>query len=310
MEYKFNKIIITGDIATKNIPQFSTSKIAPNLRELITQADLSVYNLEGPIAPNNEFAKKTSVEFREAKLANSLYETLNYINLVVSSKIQSKFYSDERIVRLLRLNKNTLVTLANNHIKDLGKIGFSHTIKILENNNINYTGAGLSKRQMPGDYESNNVVIINSNLIGVHKFGLALHLYSARKKCFGADYIAFTDLKKRIRKYKAANKKVILILHGGRDLPANIPKTPANLGLDLALIKKLGANITVIHHAHVYIKNEYENDNIFVLGDFIFKSDDSRLPLDRPSAMLEIVISKDKLTPKLVRFKMNEAYQY
>jgi hypothetical protein len=300
------KILITGDISTNNINNFEVKKINSFFKNLIHKSDLVVYNLEGPIASSKEFAKKHKIQFRENKLSNAVYSLINNFNIFIKKKPQRKVFSEKEIFSLLNLNKNTLVTLANNHIKDLGKRGFKHTIKELEKNQVKFIGAGNNLNQTPNFYESNNIVFINLNLIDTHKFKIPFHLYSATKNDFGAYYINFNILKRKINHLKKNNKKIVLIIHGGKELPRNIDK----LNLDLNKIKRLNSDIIVIHHPHVYLKTKYEKDNIFIIGDFIFKSSNKKLKPDRKSAVLEILIKNNKVKISLIKFKVNEIYNY
>lgn len=299
------KILITGDISTDGIRNFDVGNLNPKFKKLIREADLVVYNLEGPISKSEVFAKANGLQFRENKFFDFVYKLLNSYNTYIKKKPQVKVFSDERILPFLKMNPNTLVTLANNHIKDLGKSGFKNTLSILKKNNIDYVGAGKSLNEC-NDFEFNNIIFINVNLVGVKKFKIPFHLYSATKKDFGANYLSYKKLSERIAKYKGVGKKVVLLIHGGKELP----KGPENLGLDLERVRNLKADITVIHHSHVYVKNKYEKDKIFVLGDFIFKSSNKRLPLDRESAILDIRNRDEFLYSTILTVKVSGFYDY
>lgn len=54
-------------------------------------------------------------------------------------------YAPDHCVELLKQLNINVVSLANNHIGDLSKEGISHTIDMLEINNIQYVGAGKTK---------------------------------------------------------------------------------------------------------------------------------------------------------------------
>jgi len=298
------KILITGDVSTQNMKVFDITSIKSEFKKNIREVDLVVYNLEGPISKSEAFAKKNSLQFRESKFFDFFYKLLNSYNTCIKKKPQIKVFSDERILDLLKMNPNTLVTLANNHIKDLGKEGFENTLNTLEKNNINYIGAGRDLSDCK-DFEFNKIVFVNVNWIAVKKFNLPFHLYSATKKDFGANYLSEKELFERIGGYKELGKRVILIIHGGKELASDINE----LNLDLEMVKCLGADVTIIHHPHVYVKTEYEKDNIFVLGDFIFKSKNESLRIDRDSAALSLEFSCGKLKTTLSGFSMKVVYE-
>ncbi|MEA2020134.1 MAG: CapA family protein [Patescibacteria group bacterium] len=296
------KILITGDISNRNIENFSVEKVDPKYLNLIKQQDLVIYNLEGPIINPRQYQK--NLQFRENKFQNFLITSLNTLSSKIFNKKQRYVYSTEKIIPLLKLNKNTLVTLANNHIKDYGKNAFKNTLKVLGNNNIDYIGVG-SNLQECKDFEVNSIVFININLVGVKKLGVPFHLYSATNNGFGANYKTYNKLSQKIKRYKDKDKKVILIIHGGKELAEN----ESQLGLDLEKINQLNADLTVIHHPHVYVKTKYEKNNIYVLGDFIFHSQDNRLKQNRQSALLSVNFENNKFYPKLNKFKVKEIYE-
>lgn len=293
------KILITGDISNRNIKNFSLENINPKYLDLIKQQDFVVYNLEGPIIDPSKDIR--NLQFRENKFLNFLITSLNTLNAKLYNKKQRYVYSTKEILPLLKLNENTLVTLANNHIKDYGKKAFENTLDVLKNNNIDYIGAGFNLRECQ-DYEFNNAVFINVNWVGTSKFGIPLHLYSATKNSFGANFIPYDKLSQRIKSYRDKGKKIILIIHGGKELAKN----ETQLGLDLEKVNQLNSDVTIIHHPHVYVKNKFEKNNIFILGDFIFKTEKGRLYSKRNSALLEINTVENKVSAQLVKFDVSD----
>jgi hypothetical protein len=294
------KILITGDISDWNIKDFSLHKLNPAYLDLIKKHDLVVYNLEGPIVDrHNKF-----LEFRESFFRRFFLYLLNSINNLIKGKSHPYVSSTNAIVQLLSVNGNTLVTLANNHIKDYGKSGFMHTLEILEKNNINYIGAGININYCK-DFQFKNIVIINVNLVGAKKAGF-FHLHKATKNDFGTNYIPINLLGRKIKNLKSDSKKVVLIIHAGKELA----HCAYELGLNLDSIKNMQADVTVIHHPHIYLKTDYEDHNIFILGDFVFKSADDRLREDRETACLKIEFKYGKIFTALVKCKANECYKY
>ncbi len=196
--------------------------------------------------------------------------------------------------------------MANNHIKDLGKKGFKNTIRELKRNKIKYIGAMEEINEIESIYRFEDFIFINLNLIGVKKLGIPIHLYSATKDSFGSAYVNFKRLKNIVSKYKRNGKKVVLIIHGGKQLPKN----SKDLNIDFESLKNLKSDITIIHHPHIYIETKWEKENIFVLGDFIFKSKDNLLRNDRKSAFLELEFKRKKLNVNLNKFRVDEIYRY
>jgi poly-gamma-glutamate capsule biosynthesis protein CapA/YwtB (metallophosphatase superfamily) len=288
------RILIAGDISTWNVPNFEIQNLNPEIRESIRSADSSIFNLEGPIG-DPSLGERT---FSESKSVNLLLKNLNQI----LKKEQPQVFSNEKILKLLKLSKKPIVTLANNHIKDLGKGGFLNTRKILQRNDIDFVGGeerGESKSKIDLNEE---IVLLNYNLIG-KKYGL--NLYGSNKRSFGASSDSFSNIKKEVTKLHEEGKQVILILHLGKEMVEDVD----NWDTDLNIVKSIDADITVIHHPHIYIKTEYEKDNIFILGDFIFNRP-GVFDENRKTAFLEININPQGIETKVKRLAVSDIYKY
>lgn len=291
------KILITGDVSDWNIENFDIEKINRKYIDLIKNSDFVVYNLEGPIV--NRFSDEYELQIRGCIIKDFFYKKL----MKFTGNIQPVVSSTKKIIELLKINKNTLTTLANNHIKDCGKIGFDETTNSLNKNNIKFVGAGKNNHVASKAFEINKkLFVVNVNLVSSKKYGILFRIYNATTNDYGGAYLSLKKLKELIKKYHNDNKRVLLIIHGGKEMPANKDV----LGIDLKLIKNLNSDVAVIHHFHKYIKTDYEKNNIFILGDFIFKRDGC-LPVDRDSSLLQIDI-QEKAGCELIKFKVNEIY--
>ena len=288
------KILITGDISTWNIGDFSVSKINTDILNKINTSDAVIYNLEGPIGNSS-----TGIQsFSENPFKNNLLKKINSL----FDKEQPLVFSDESILNLLKQNPRTIVTLANNHIKDLGKEGFLNTISILDGNNIGYIGGEEKDRKNSRVDISKDISVLNYNFIGKRSF---LDLYGSSQETFGASSASLKVIRKEVEELKKEGKKIILILHIGKEMVEDISKW----NLNMEEIRELNSGITIIHHPHMYIKTEYEKDNIFILGDFIFHRPDKFDP-DRNSAILEVEQINGKLIPSLCKIAVSDIYSY
>ncbi|MDD5638921.1 MAG: CapA family protein [Candidatus Pacebacteria bacterium] len=293
------KILIAGDISTINIKNFSIKNINPSYKKIIKEQDLVLFNLEGPIVSS----QKKLLVFRENRIKNDFLRFFNFLNNKISGKSQVYVSSNDSLIKLLKINRNTVVTLANNHIKDYGKDGFLSTKKKLAKNKIGFFGAGENLSDCR-DFEYGNIIFININIVGNKKCNIPIGLYSATQADFGANNISVEKLSKKIALLKRSNKKIILIIHGGKEMV----KEESSLGINLKKIRSLGADIVVIHHPHVYLKTKYEKYNIFFLGDFIFKQE--HLPNNRESALLKVYDNGFGLKTELIRFNVCDIYKY
>ncbi len=275
-------LLVFGDTSTWNISNFSIKKINKDIKESINLADFVIYNLEGPIKLEN---KKYKFEIRKNKVMNFILKLL----LKLSKKEQPIVNSNKNIIELFKMNRNSIVTLANNHIKDLGIDGYKETIKILKENKIKYIGAGKNNKEASNDVIIRGNAIINCNFVGSKKNNIEFKIYNATKDSFGSSYQTVSDLKSKIKKYKKKNIKSILIIHGGKEMPKN-----NNLGINLKEIKSINADYTIIHHFHKYIKTIYEKNKIYCIGDFIFRRP-KKLPTSRKTAFIKITDNSVKI---------------
>ena len=288
------KILITGDISTWNIGDFSVSKINTDILNKINTSDAVIYNLEGPIGNSS-----TGIQsFSENPFKNNLLKKINSL----FDKEQPLVFSDESILNLLKQNPRTIVTLANNHIKDLGKEGFLNTISILDGNNIGYIGGEEKDRKNSRVDISKDISVLNYNFIGKRSF---LDLYGSSQETFGASSASLKVIRKEVEELKKEGQKIILILHIGKEMVEDISKW----NLNMEEIRELNSGITIIHHPHMYIKTGYEKDNIFILGDFIFHRPDKFDP-DRNTAILEVEQINGELLPSLCKIAVSDIYSY
>ncbi len=292
------KILIAGDTSDWNINSFSPRSISPEYSSKIINSDLCIFNLEGPIRlRNKQYSKQLHTNIIKEHLLQGVVKFLG--------KTQPVVYSTKNIAKLFLLNKNSVITLANNHIKDLGLEGFKDTLNLLKKNQIKYIGAGYNLKEANKILNINDLAIINTNWIAASKWGLPVRLYNASKYSYGASYYSYNELKDIVTRKRRLDKLVILIIHAGKELAVS----PSQLDLNLNKIKKLRADITVVHHPHIYLKTNFEKNNIFILGDFIFRYD-SHLPPNRGSAMLEIDLhpNSKKIESQVIKFDQKSMF--
>lgn len=215
-------------------------KISEDLIDVFKNSDGSIFNLEAPII----YAKDTKNYTKYPKAGPNIYQNENIIYLL--KKINTKYLSG-----------------ANNHIMDYGKLGILSTKKILDENNIKYSGFGNDKDEAQKIVDLNeNIVIIN---ICEEEFGIA------EKNTAGTYSMYDKNVNKQIKDQKNKNKFVIIYAHGGGEL---IP-LPSKYILDrYREFVDLGADIVIGHHPHVPQGYEkYKKKYIFYsLGNFIHSS--------------------------------------
>ncbi|MHA1280480.1 MAG: CapA family protein [Candidatus Helarchaeota archaeon] len=294
-------IIITGDTSTWNINNFSAKRITTKFCKLIKDSDCVIYNLEGPIISTD---KHYRMRYRSNLFLHHLYNLI----VKITNKEQPVVISGHNILELLKLNPNTIVTLANNHIKDAGPEGLAYTLDLLNRQKIRYTGAGFNNHEaiqpLIVTREHGGVAILNLNWVSSKKWGLPIRLYNATKSDFGAAYLGIVKLKSYIHNIRKTVRHVILILHHGKmiKLGNNDPS------IDYEAIKNIGASAIILHHPHSYRYNPYEKENLVLVGDFVFRDPGKTLDKDRASSLARINIENYHFELHVERFRLNDAY--
>lgn len=298
------KILIAGDTSDWNINDFAYKNIDPDIRKAISDSDLFIFNMEGPIRLRSEYEK---CELFNSRFINNIF----YVFLTLTRRKQPVVFSTKKMLPLLTTNANTCVTLATNHIKDLGKRGFLDTIEILKKNQIGYVGAGLNKfianepRRL--NIRGKEIYILNYNYIGLRKYGFYANIYGATKHHFGAAYLNPQKINVEINKIKSISPDafIILVLHAGKALAENVKTTKINL----SKFENLGAHCTIFHHSHKYFN--IPSNKIFFLGDFLFY-EPGALPEEREGGYLELNLNprNNHFDPKINVYTFRNGYPF
>src|SRR5690606_36954172 len=111
------KILITGDIVISK--PYSFSQISDEIRDVFSQSDYNIVNLEAPVTESTSKILKTGPHLKSEK--ESTLEVLKALNI-------------------------NLCTLANNHVLDYDEQGVIDTLNFCQKNNIDTVGGGKNKR--------------------------------------------------------------------------------------------------------------------------------------------------------------------
>jgi len=158
--------------------------------------------------------------------------------------------------------------VANNHILDFGVEDLFETMTLLNQNNIQYSGAGkyLQEARQPARMEAKGkkIAVACYSLTFPEEFWAT---DTTAGTCFPFDTFFYDDL----RKFKAENDLVIVSFHWGGEL-LQYPK-PYQLELAHNAIK-VGADLVIGHHPHVVQGIELYRGKMIVysLGNYIFGS--------------------------------------
>jgi poly-gamma-glutamate capsule biosynthesis protein CapA/YwtB (metallophosphatase superfamily) len=235
-----------------------------DLLDILKKADFRVYNLEAPL---------TDQEAPIMKCGPNLIAPTSTINGI--KRIQTD-----------------LLTLANNHILDQGEHGLYTTIKVLEENAIDYVGAGsnLSEAAQPYIWERNGI------RVGI--YACAEHEFSiATKNSPGAN--PFDPLESLDHIQDLANKcdHLIVLYHGGKE---HYRYPSPDLQKICRKIVDKGANLVVCQHSHCIGAFEKYNGGTIVYGQGNFLFDDSKSEFWQTSLLLNVILTDGSMSVEYV----------
>lgn len=262
------KIVIGGDLLPSgaNVSLFmkgdAKSLFGDEICNLFSEADYSLINLEGPLTDETE----------------------------IQEKIGPAIKAPKDCIKGLKALGVKAVALANNHITDYGQKGFIDTLKVLNEEGIDYVGAGINvesiKKFTIVDVGKNKVCFYNVSEIffNIPDEKLAgAHIYD--------EYIVCNE----IRGLKEKCDYIIVIYHGGAEYlqyPTPLVRKRCHRMADS------GADIIITQHTHCIGCEEHYN-NTYILhgqGNFLFARQKKYPHLTKEGLLLELCFTKDGLS--------------
>lgn len=239
-------LFFCGDIMPGGVLPYQNSYISQGLLQFMQGFDLRIGTLECAIG--------TGIPYDKSKMEG-------YKNIV--------YARDEDFYRLCEMNIN-VVSLANNHVFDLGEEGLKNTIKILEENNIAYVGAGmnLERASRPAviRIQGKTIALLAACMYGNEYLG---YIELAGDNKSGVNPLNIDTLCKDIVSAKEKYDYVFVMPHWGREhdlFPMNESVTMARTMIEA------GADGVFGSHAHVpQPRITYKGKPIcFGMGNFLF----------------------------------------
>ncbi|HNV97210.1 MAG TPA: CapA family protein [bacterium] len=217
-------------------------------------------NFDYPFLKLKEILK--SVDFNFANLESPIIagQAINTGQMI--------FRADPGIEKNLKENNFSIFSLANNHMPNFGAHGIENTIKLLNEQNIKYCGAGENENTAyaPAYLEVNGIKFAflcfnDSDVVPIS--------YMAGASSYGT---AFMDIKKLQESIKIARENsdfVIISMHSGTEYVNDPNKRQIEFAHNAI---DFGADLIIGHHPHVVQTIEkYKDKYIFYsLGNFIF----------------------------------------
>jgi len=239
-------LFFCGDIMPGGVLPYQDAYITPALQEYMKGFDFRIGTLEAAIGTN-----------------------LPYDPIKVAGRQNIIYARDEDFFRVKEMGFD-VVSLANNHVWDLGEEGLQNTIKILQDNGIKYCGAGLN-----GEEASRPAVIEKD---GLRVAVLAYCMYG--NKYLGYVELALPgkagvnplDMDKVVRDIKSAKRKydkVIVMPHWGREY--RYEPLPECVSMARQMISA-GADAVLGSHTHqIQPILKYKGKPVcFSMGNFLF----------------------------------------
>lgn len=243
------------------------------LYEDLKASNLSIVNLEGPVVSSGNPSPKTG-------------PVISMKPLVMEA--------------LLDANIN-LVTLANNHIMDFGIEGFKETLTRLDESNLNFVGAGLSKtaKRKPfiKEIKSKKIAIIN---VCEHEW------ISDSNSESGANGVDVIENFYQIKALRSTTDFIIVIYHGGNEYH---PLPTPDMKKIFRFFVDAGASAVIGHHTHTFSGYEkYHDCPIFYsLGNFIFDSNKkSKGENWNTGIVIGLNVINDQLDFQIIPFLQND----
>jgi gamma-polyglutamate biosynthesis protein CapA len=252
VEYKIKK-------EGKNDFKFPFLKIAQDFEK----ADLLIGNLEGPISNKGE-------------KIGSIYS----------------FRMNPEAVKGLTYAGFDVLSLANNHALDYGRVALEDTMKILKENGIEYVGAGFNDKEV-FSVKIKKIKGVKIGFLAYTEFGSKF--WKPGTGTSGVGFFSSDDFEKIKKEVSEAKKNadiLIISLHSGTEYvknPTNIQKEFSRACIDA------GADLILGHHPHVTQPVEqYKNGWIaYSLGNFIFDQGFSEETMK--GTLLEVLLENGRI---------------
>ena len=242
---------------------------------------------------NENLLSSEILSFFEGNDANIINQESPITNCRITKKKRLAHRSDVEVIPYFQKTiPNVVLSLANNHMLDYGRIGVIDSCENLERYNCSYIGLGKNMEDA-----SKYIIIGNDVKVGV--ISIEYKKFKPHGKKWAAPFceceLPLLEEKIRIMKQEEKVNWVVVVYHGGEEF-LNFP-LPFNKKM-LHKIADLGADAIVAHHPHVVQGYEfYKGKPIFYsLGNFIFDTTYQRAQEGTTEGMLvKLSFTKDEI---------------
>lgn len=210
-----------------------------------------------------------SFDFRVATLEAAIGTNLSYDDTKIKGRQNIVYARDADFFRVKDMHFD-VVSLANNHVWDLGEEGLKNTIETLKKNNILFCGAGLdlSEASAPAILEKDglSIAIFAYCMYGTGYLG---HVEIAGEKKAGVNPLDIEKVESDIREAKKKYNVVIVMPHWGMEY--SYEPLPECISLAKRMVDA-GADAILGSHTHQVqpLINIHGTPVCFSMGNFLF----------------------------------------
>lgn len=240
------RLLFCGDVMPGGVLPYQQDFLSPQIKDYLSSFDLVVCTLETAIG--------TDIPYDQVKISGR----------------QNIIYSrNEDFHRLKEMNVG-IVSLANNHVFDLGLDGFKNTINILKDNGIRFCGAGTNINEASKpiilDICNHRIAILAYCSTDSEQVG---YVPIATQETYGVNPFNCSQTCEDIKHYKRVYDKVVVMIHWGKEY-SSFPVQ--QIKQDSYKLIESGADVIVGTHTHSLQPHIVHNRGhiFYSIGNFIF----------------------------------------
>ncbi|MFB6163765.1 MAG: CapA family protein [Haloarculaceae archaeon] len=243
-----SRLFIAGDLCCAT--NHRAEPVADGLQERVSAADVSVVNLEAPVASPKDPIPKSG---------------------------PTKISTPDTAARLRDAGVDA-VTLANNHVMDYGWNGLDATLDACEAEAVATCGAGADRGEAMAPVRTT----VDGTSVALFSF-CEREFGIAGDDSPGTAWISHVESRARVAEEADRSDLVVVVAHGGVEY---VPFPPPRRQTQLRAFVDAGADLVVGHHPHVPQGWEvyHETPIFYSLGNFLFEQPD-RTKTDRGLAL-------------------------
>jgi poly-gamma-glutamate synthesis protein (capsule biosynthesis protein) len=245
------------------------------IKDYFQKANILFANLEGPIS-------------NQGQKVGSIYS----------------FRSDPKAIEGLNFAGFNILSIANNHAFDYGRVALEDTMLRLKSAQIDYVGAGFNEKEA---YSPAIKEVKGTRFAFLAYTNLGSELWKAQEHQTGIAWLEEERMKQDIKKARETADIVIVSFHFGTEY--ELEPSLFQISISQTAIES-GADLIIGHHPHVVQPVEdYQTGFIaYSLGNFVFDQSFSEQTME--GLLLKVLVEKKQIkrvTP--VTININEFFQ-